>query len=149
MPQDEEPLAHWWVERRVFTDPQSLSHSLENGASLTLVSHSLIHWRKLPCRRKSRDEAPTAATKVPAGTAQLCAFTSQIDTSRATTLNCTSAVAPGCSTAVFWNPLSCQTGSPADAGNCRYSWATSAPGTLPEFLMVALMVPLWLLPMLI
>lgn len=87
----------------------------------------------------SRLLEPTYKVKSPVGTTQFCLLESQTLRSRRRRLNETLALAPT-SRSVFWKPRSCLGGVLADAGNPTYSWATSAPFTLPELATVTVTV---------
>ena len=102
--------------------------------------HTLaVYCANEPLRRMSREEEPTLTPNVPWTRTKASLAIDQMDVSKAVSGKVTVADWPGARTAVFWKPLSCSGGSPAAAGNARYSWATSAPATVPVFLIVALM----------
>lgn len=81
----------------------------------------------------SQELAPTITSNSPVDTTNLCERTSHMLISRGISVSVTSSDAPGARFAVLLNPFSCFGGSPASAGNRKYSCGVSLPATEPAF----------------
>jgi len=96
-----------------------------------------IYATNVACSGNRAELPPTNAVNVPAAGRQPPCAGEKHERSFSVIGIVTVALAPA-ARATFLKPLSCRGGSPAAAGNCKYSCATSAPLRFPVFVSVKL-----------